>query len=101
MGYMHAPNKGPPYHYREYQRFNGYGGYAYYKTDPALTNHLVSTEYIERISQSIKMHNKPTGTQEHPAKSCRDLKLAYPDTQDGTYYIDPNRGSKADAFTAN
>jgi len=48
----------------------------------------------------VKAYKKPVGSWEFPAKTCRDLKMTYPETTDGTYVVDPNRGSAHDAFIA-
>lgn len=42
----------------------------------------------------------PSGTEKHPARSCRDLFRCYPGLESGYYYIDPNDGSTKDAFKA-
>lgn len=40
----------------------------------------------------------PDGSQKNPARTCRNLKLCYPDLPSGLYWIDPNEGSKSDAI---
>jgi len=58
-------------------------------------------DYVLKVNQMVKTYMKPIGTPEFPAKTCRDLKLSYPDTPDGDYFLDPNRGSISDRFIAN
>lgn len=41
---------------------------------------------------------KPNGQKNSPAKTCRDLFVAYPDYQSGEYWIDPNDGDIRDAI---
>lgn len=43
---------------------------------------------------------KPWGERENPAKTCRDLSIAYPELASGNYWIDPNEGHYADAIMA-
>ena len=45
--------------------------------------------------ESIK---KPNGEKEFPAKTCKDLAIAYPELQSGNYWIDPNDGDVRDAI---
>lgn len=42
----------------------------------------------------------PSGTKEHPARSCKDLFKCYPGLESDYYWIDPNDGSTKDAFRA-
>lgn len=41
---------------------------------------------------------KPWGAKDNPAKTCRDLALAYPELDSGEYWIDPNEGHYSDAL---
>lgn len=41
---------------------------------------------------------KPTGSKDLPARSCRHLKEVNEDMKDGDYWIDPNGGRITDAF---
>lgn len=42
----------------------------------------------------------PTGEQDAPARSCKDLVISNPglDLKDGMYWVDPNQGRLADSF---
>lgn len=43
------------------------------------------------------MASKPNGTFTMPAKTCKDLKVDYPNLTTGNYWIDPNGGCRDDA----
>ena len=40
-------------------------------------------EALEEIQQALQAIRKPTGTQEAPARTCKDLALAHPELQSG------------------
>lgn len=40
----------------------------------------------------------PMGTQNNPARTCKDLQLCHPEFADGEYWIDPNQGCSGDSF---
>jgi len=85
-------------------RYNKYGYYKSEKTTEQIATEeakkFVMKDYVNKMDNIIKISRKPVGTMEFPAKTCRDLKMDYPTTQDGYYFIDPNRGSNKDAFIA-
>ncbi|KAH7981508.1 hypothetical protein HPB49_024929 [Dermacentor silvarum] len=60
--------------------------------------HIFANVYIMR--REIEQIRRPVGSQPNPSRSCRDLKLAYPDTPDGWYWVDPNLGVPDDAVRA-
>jgi len=55
-------------------------------------------EALEEIERAIENLRKPTGTQQAPAKTCKDLAMAHPLLESGTYWVDPNQGSPVDAI---
>nr|AAW24953.1 SJCHGC05265 protein [Schistosoma japonicum] len=57
---------------------------------------------IENLEASMNSFERPMGTQQNPARHCRDIFEAaeFPETfKSGIYWIDPNLGSPTDAFT--
>lgn len=59
---------------------------------------LIST-LLEALQRDLRFFiDPPDGTKEHPATTCLELMLSYPNFSSGMYYIDPNQGSSADAF---
>ena len=42
---------------------------------------------IDELRESIDMMRHPRGTKESPARSCKDIKLGFPDSDDGGYCI--------------
>ncbi|VDQ16496.1 unnamed protein product [Trichobilharzia regenti] len=56
---------------------------------------------IESLEASMNSFEQPMGTQQNPARHCRDIYEAaeFPETlKSGVYWIDPNLGSPTDAF---
>uniref|UniRef100_A0A8C2KD07 Collagen, type XI, alpha 1a n=1 Tax=Cyprinus carpio TaxID=7962 RepID=A0A8C2KD07_CYPCA len=53
---------------------------------------------LNNLKQDIERMKYPMGTQNNPARSCKDLQLAHPEFPDGEYYIDPNQGCSGDSF---
>uniref|UniRef100_A0A8C2A0Y3 Collagen, type XI, alpha 1a n=1 Tax=Cyprinus carpio TaxID=7962 RepID=A0A8C2A0Y3_CYPCA len=53
---------------------------------------------LNNLKQDIERMKYPMGTQNNPARSCKDLQLAHPEFSDGEYYIDPNQGCPGDSF---
>lgn len=58
-------------------------------------------EWLHKLKIVMKFKEKPTGSEDYPVKSCKDLKMQYPDVENGEYWIDPNMGSPKDAFIVN
>lgn len=52
----------------------------------------------ENLKQSFERFKKPNGQKNSPAKTCRDLFVAYPEYASGEYWIDPNDGDTRDAI---
>uniref|UniRef100_A0A9J7ZRB4 Collagen, type XI, alpha 1b n=1 Tax=Cyprinus carpio carpio TaxID=630221 RepID=A0A9J7ZRB4_CYPCA len=53
---------------------------------------------LNTLKQDIERMKFPLGTQDNPARTCKDLQLSQPDFPDGHYWIDPNMGCMGDAF---
>ncbi|KAH8034457.1 hypothetical protein HPB51_024397 [Rhipicephalus microplus] len=70
---------------------------SFQKINRTLT-HIFANVYIMR--REIEHIRRPVGSQLNPARSCRDLRLAHPDTSDGWYWVDPNLGASDDAVRA-
>uniref|UniRef100_A0A8C1UKB2 Collagen, type XI, alpha 1a n=1 Tax=Cyprinus carpio TaxID=7962 RepID=A0A8C1UKB2_CYPCA len=69
---------------------------------PGPPAHGVYTHFLilslNNLKQDIERMKYPMGTQNNPARSCKDLQLAHPEFPDGEYYIDPNQGCSGDSF---
>jgi collagen type II alpha len=52
----------------------------------------------EQLKSSFERFKKPDGQRTTPAKTCRDLAVAYPAFESGQYWIDPNEGDINDAL---
>lgn len=52
----------------------------------------------KKLKKSFEEFSKPDGGKATPAKTCRDLSLAYPDKASGEYWIDPNGADPKDAI---
>lgn len=52
----------------------------------------------EQIKEQFERLKKPDGQKQSPAKTCRDLSIAHPDSKSGQYWIDPNEGDIRDAI---
>lgn len=52
----------------------------------------------EQLKSSFERFKKPDGQKDSPAKTCRDLAVAYPQYKSGQYWIDPNEGDTRDAI---
>jgi len=55
-------------------------------------------EHIDDLREEFKEIRLPPGTKESPARTCKDIYLAYPESKDGWYWIDPNLGVALDAI---
>lgn len=53
---------------------------------------------LESLKQDLTMLREPMGTNDNPARSCKDLWLAHPEFPNGQYFIDPNGGCARDAI---
>lgn len=53
---------------------------------------------LNNLKLDIERMKFPLGTQDNPARTCKDLHLSQPDFPDGEYWIDPNMGCKGDSF---
>lgn len=53
---------------------------------------------IYSMRQELDRMRKPVGTQESPARSCRDLWYGHQHLENGYYWIDPNQGMIDDAI---
>jgi len=55
-------------------------------------------EAYEKLKAALEKIKKPDGTEENPAKSCKDLKKNHPTKPSGDYWIDPNGNDVKDAI---
>uniref|UniRef100_A0AAX7VEE7 Fibrillar collagen NC1 domain-containing protein n=1 Tax=Astatotilapia calliptera TaxID=8154 RepID=A0AAX7VEE7_ASTCA len=53
---------------------------------------------LNNLKQDIERMKYPMGTQNNPARTCKDLQLCHPEFADGEYWIDPNQGCSGDSF---
>uniref|UniRef100_W5MMV9 Collagen, type XI, alpha 1a n=1 Tax=Lepisosteus oculatus TaxID=7918 RepID=W5MMV9_LEPOC len=53
---------------------------------------------LNNLKQDIERMKYPMGTQNNPARTCKDLQLCHPEFSDGEYWIDPNQGCSGDSF---
>uniref|UniRef100_A0A8K9XNM1 Collagen, type XI, alpha 1a n=1 Tax=Oncorhynchus mykiss TaxID=8022 RepID=A0A8K9XNM1_ONCMY len=54
---------------------------------------------INNLKQDMERMKYPMGTQNNPARTCKDLQLAHPEFTNGEYWIDPNQGCSGDSFS--
>uniref|UniRef100_A0A3Q2CAA8 Collagen, type XI, alpha 1a n=1 Tax=Cyprinodon variegatus TaxID=28743 RepID=A0A3Q2CAA8_CYPVA len=52
---------------------------------------------LNNLKQDIERMKYPMGTQNNPARTCKDLQLCHPEFSD-EYWIDPNQGCSGDSF---
>jgi len=55
-------------------------------------------ETIDDIRDELNEIKAPPGTKASPARTCKDIYLAYPNSTDGWYWVDPNLGVGLDGF---
>lgn len=53
---------------------------------------------LNSLKLEIEQMKRPLGTQDNPARTCKDLQLCHPDFPDGEYWVDPNQGCSRDSF---
>lgn len=53
---------------------------------------------LNSLKQDIERMKYPEGSQNNPARTCKDLQLSHPEFPDGEYWIDPNQGCSGDSF---
>uniref|UniRef100_A0AAZ3SL46 Collagen, type XI, alpha 1a n=1 Tax=Oncorhynchus tshawytscha TaxID=74940 RepID=A0AAZ3SL46_ONCTS len=54
---------------------------------------------LNNLKQDMERMKYPMGTQNNPARTCKDLQLAHPEFTNGEYWIDPNQGCSGDSFS--
>lgn len=59
---------------------------------------LPDWEGLDSVSNKVTNYKMQKGTKLHPARSCRDIHLSYPNLKSGQYWVDPNEGCKDDAL---
>lgn len=52
----------------------------------------------DHLKVQFEKFKKPNGEKTYPAKTCRDLAVAYPEYESGNYWVDPNDGDIRDAI---
>lgn len=87
--------KGPAYN--QYQ-------YRYYRSDREeerkMTGKRDVDDFIDELEDRLDAYTRPDGSRKFPAKTCKDLKLAFPDSFNGDYYLDTSIGSPVDMYLA-
>uniref|UniRef100_A0A670IH23 Fibrillar collagen NC1 domain-containing protein n=1 Tax=Podarcis muralis TaxID=64176 RepID=A0A670IH23_PODMU len=53
---------------------------------------------LSSLRDEVEQMRCPLGTQESPARVCKELQFCHPHLTDGEYWIDPNQGCSRDAF---
>jgi len=66
--------------------------------DDLLTKNKEFKDRIQPLQEQISRLEKPDGSKEYPARTCRDLHQHYPEKKSGMYWIDPNLGCISDAI---
>ncbi|KAG5898590.1 hypothetical protein JTB14_016601 [Gonioctena quinquepunctata] len=61
------------------------------------TRDLINKSY-EQLKTSFDRLKKPNGQKNSPGKTCRDILAAYPESQSGQYWVDPNDGDIRDSI---
>lgn len=60
--------------------------------------HTLVLKAYNHVKTTFEKLRKPDGQKSAPAKTCRDLYMAYPEFNSGEYWIDPNEGDAHDAI---
>ncbi|TMW44814.1 hypothetical protein DOY81_010108 [Sarcophaga bullata] len=70
------------------------------KLDASETSDKIMDMYNTIYSIRLEMDKirKPTGSQDNPGRTCRDLYYAHPQFEDNWYWLDPNGGMPDDAI---
>merc|ERR1719318_2108045 len=55
-------------------------------------------DLLEALEAKVEAELRPDGSEQFPAKSCRDIQMCLPESESGDYWLDPNEGDKSDAF---
>uniref|UniRef100_A0A3P8Y4V9 Fibrillar collagen NC1 domain-containing protein n=1 Tax=Esox lucius TaxID=8010 RepID=A0A3P8Y4V9_ESOLU len=53
---------------------------------------------LSSMRMEVEGLRTPQGTFQYPARTCKELKLLYPNSPNGEYWIDPNQGCHRDSF---
>ncbi|KAK3087331.1 hypothetical protein FSP39_004747 [Pinctada imbricata] len=53
-------------------------------------------EGLYELDNQVNMIMNPTGKIDYPAQTCKDIKMSWPDSKNGDYWIDPNGGAIGD-----
>ncbi|XP_056312769.1 collagen alpha-2(I) chain-like [Danio aesculapii] len=62
-------------------------------------NYPLLRTLLDSLQQDLRFFiDPPDGSKDHPATSCLELMISFPNLTSGMYYIDPNQGSSADAL---
>jgi len=55
-------------------------------------------DLLDALEAKVDAETKPDGSRSFPALSCRDIQMCFPESKSGDYWVDPNGGSRSDAF---
>jgi len=80
--------------------------YRYYSSDKTKKPTEVELDNLETkfrkrmdtLKSTVSSLEKPDGSREYPARTCRDLHEFHPTKPSGMYWLDPNKGCKEDAI---
>jgi len=80
--------------------------YRYYSSDKTKKPTEVELDNLETkfrtrmdtLKNTVSSLEKPDGSREYPARTCRDLHEFHPTKPSGMYWLDPNKGCKEDAI---
>ncbi|CAH3131049.1 collagen alpha-1(II) chain-like [Pocillopora damicornis] len=94
---MNTGEKGPP----PYRLYSSQGSGKSQDSNNDVGAQLFKTVDIEfmisLLDRKIQTFRVQNGDLEHPARSCREIKLDHPESKSGEYTIDPNEGCSSDA----